>query len=67
MNGTHLKHTLYSSAAKFVQIEQNWNQVTKIELVLPPNNKTALTILSTVWGSANASNSLIFYTNNPFG
>lgn len=51
----------------FRQIEQKWNQVTKIQLILPPNNKTTLTIEKVEWGQKNLSNSLIFYTNNPLG
>lgn len=35
--------------------------------MFPPNNKTVLTIIGTEWGKSNISNSLIFFTNNPFG
>jgi hypothetical protein len=67
VNKTHLKHILYSVDIYFNQIEQNWNSSVNIEYLIPPSTKNSLIILAVEWGRSIPLNSLIFFTNNPFG
>lgn len=67
VNETHLKHTIYLKGMEFKRIDQQWNSVTTIEVITPPNNKAKLTILAVDWGRTLPLITLDFYTNNPFG